>query len=155
MPFFEEAAMHPHPSPDAFEGVPSFFRACCLDVKCGRVPAGYEHPARELVRHLADLVPHQVDAEEWSPCLRRLALLVADRDDQGVLDWFLRHYPRCLALIPKRRRPNFLAGVYAAAEEFGIEEEWSRLLRTARERMRAFAPGSSATPPLSGADPLM
>lgn len=98
--------------PGAFEGVPAFFRACCRDVKSRRVEVGYDHPARELVRHLEDQFPYGLPRDEWAERLGRLALMVREHDDASVLAWFLEHYPKCMALVPRRRRRQFLAGVY-------------------------------------------
>lgn len=98
--------------PGAFEGVPTFFRACCHDVKSRRVDAGYDHPGRELARHLETLFPYGLLPDEWAERLGRLALLARERDDEAVLSWFVEHYPRCMALVPRRRRKQFLAGVY-------------------------------------------
>jgi hypothetical protein len=39
------------------------------------------------------------------------------RDDEAVLGWFDCHYPKCMALVPPRRREQFLAGVYRAHDE--------------------------------------
>jgi hypothetical protein len=43
--------------------------------------------------------------------------LIRARDDDGVLGWFARELPRCLALIPRRRHASFLAGIYEEVEE--------------------------------------
>jgi hypothetical protein len=42
-------------------------------------------------------------------------------DDEGVLAWFDRELPRCMALMPRRRRPQFLKGVYAMFEEVRVK----------------------------------
>jgi hypothetical protein len=38
------------------------------------------------------------------------------RDDKAVWRWYCKYLPRCMALVPARRRSQFVAGVYGAAE---------------------------------------
>lgn len=106
--------------PHVFSGVPSFFRACCRDVKNRTVPASYAHAARELIGNIGGLVPYGIEEGEWADRLERLADLIDRGSDDGVLEWLIEHFPNCLALVPKRRRGAFLQGVYEAAEEFGV-----------------------------------
>jgi hypothetical protein len=40
-------------------------------------------------------------------------------DDGAVLAWFDRWVPRCMTLVPRRRRQIFLQGVYRYALEEG------------------------------------
>jgi len=111
--------MRPPSDPAAFCGIPSFFRACCADVKCQRLHVGYEHPARELTRHLEDpftCCPEDLDFDVWDNLLERLGILIRQRDDKGIEAWFVEHFPKCMALVPKRRRNQFLSGVYDAVE---------------------------------------
>jgi hypothetical protein len=116
--FEEDLAMRK--TTHVFDGIPTFFRACCHDVARRNVSAGYDYPARELVRHLERLSPYSADDEAWASELGDLARLIDAQDDDAVLRWFLDHYPKCLALVPKRRRPAFLQGVYEAVEEFSV-----------------------------------
>lgn len=39
------------------------------------------------------------------------------QDDQAAIDWFRREFPKCMRLVPPRRRQRFLLGVRMAAEE--------------------------------------
>ena len=39
------------------------------------------------------------------------------RSGRAHLAWFDRELPRCMELIPRRRRASFLAGVYTEVEE--------------------------------------
>lgn len=96
-----------------FTGVPSFFRCCCRDVSRGRIDASYSHPGYELARHLSRLVPYEAEFQEWLDILEaELWPLIESRDDEAVIKWLLEHYPRCMALVPRRRRDAFLQGFY-------------------------------------------
>lgn len=100
-----------------FTGVPTFFRACCRDAARANSwghACGYDHPGHEFGRHLAGyLVPYSVELDEWHDIVHRdLAPLIEARDDAAVIAWLVAHYPKCMALVPKRRRGNFLRGFY-------------------------------------------
>lgn len=95
----------------AFEGIPSFFRACCREARSGG-SISYARAGRELARHVEDLIPYDADSDEWAAEVDHLEALIADRRDEHVWNWFQRRYPRCMQLVPKRRRQAFLAGVY-------------------------------------------
>jgi hypothetical protein len=120
----------------AFHGIPSFFRSLCRSVKRQlntehrHITGSYSHPAYELSRHLADrLQPGELDREHWETELAKLGALLRPADpagpeagpgrrtDAGIGDWFQEHYPRCMALIPRRRRHQFVAGVRSAFED--------------------------------------
>jgi hypothetical protein len=49
-----------------------------------------------------------------------LTELIEGDDDAGVLDWFPRHYPRCMNLVLARRREQFIAGVRKTHEDDSI-----------------------------------
>jgi hypothetical protein len=71
---------------------------------------------------IGDLAPYDVEEEDWTRHLQELADLILSAaepgmppmppDDAAVLAWFGRWLPRCLSLIPPRRRQTFLQGVY-------------------------------------------
>ena len=42
-------------------------------------------------------------------------------NDDSVLDWLSQALPRCMALVPQRRRDSFLEGFYQYDEDYGIE----------------------------------
>lgn len=96
---------------------PSFFRAICLEASRGG-ELGYDRAGRKLVRVAAELIAGDT-AEELAEKCKDLKGLVRDRADNCVLGWFDRELPRCMELIPRRRRPTFLAGVYQEIEEDG------------------------------------
>jgi hypothetical protein len=100
----------------AFRGVPTFFRACCAAASTGG-SLGYDHAGRELTRHLHNLIPDDLGFEEWESECKSLCTLIQKRDDDAVEQWFVSRYPRCLALVPKRRRAAFLQGVYWMANQ--------------------------------------
>ncbi len=99
-----------------FPAVPTFFRACCHDVKYRVVNCGYEHPGYHLSMHLRELEPYTIDSDEWESRVETLLGHIGAQDDDAVLGWFLEHFPRCMEYVPKRRRQAFVKGVYQAAE---------------------------------------
>jgi len=99
----------------AFRGCPTFFRALCSEARRGGL-ASYVGAGHELMRHVERLAPYCADDDDWDAEVEKLNSLVEQEDDQAVLTWFVDHYPKCMQLVPKRRRESFLAGVYAMAE---------------------------------------
>jgi hypothetical protein len=97
---------------------PTFFRACCATARMGG-DNGYRWAAYELTRALDSLSPDALDAEEWMERLEALSDLLEDDDEEAVFAWFDDNLPRCMALVPRRRRPSFLAGVHQFVEEYG------------------------------------
>ena len=76
-----------------------------------RGDVGFDHPGRELMRHVRTLVPDDVDDEDWSQVCDQLDIALGNRDLRPALRWFLDYFPRCMALVPRRRRTRFLMGV--------------------------------------------
>src|SRR5262245_48965915 len=100
-----------------FQGVPTFFRACVQEARGGG-SMGYEHPGWHLANGLSSLVPYDVEGEAWENVIAvELGGRLDAGDDAGVLAWLDAHYPRCMALVPQRRRTQFLAGVKRAHED--------------------------------------
>ena len=100
----------------SFRGVPTFFKALCAEARLGGAN-GYYVAAHELTRHLHSNVPDELYEEEWLAELDRLVeMILAERDD-AVWEWFNHYLPKCMTLIPKRRKDRFLAGVYGFLEE--------------------------------------
>ncbi|MBI5764283.1 MAG: hypothetical protein HZA51_12245 [Planctomycetes bacterium] len=89
-----------------FGGVPSFFRACCMTASTGGAGC-YAVAAYELTRHLLDLCPHDTDQHEWHDLVNELSQL---EKEEEVLEWFDEHMPKCMKLVPKRRRQSFYKG---------------------------------------------
>lgn len=94
----------------AFGGVPTFFRASCHTASRGGKD-GYTDAGYTLAYHLHRLVPYEVDHEEWQAAVEQFTELLDSEDDEKALTWLSDHYPRCMALVPERRRAAFLDGV--------------------------------------------
>ena len=98
---------------------PTFLKALCLEASRGGA-LGYDLAGRKLLRSTADLIDWDT-TEELQQKYMDLENLIRARDDGGVLGWFDRELPRCMALIPRRRRASFLAGIYEeVAEDDGV-----------------------------------
>jgi len=59
----------------------------------------------------------RLDEDEWGREVDALLALLDGRDDEPVWGWFKRHYPKCMALVPARRRWQFVEGVRKAHED--------------------------------------
>ena len=98
------------------EPVPADFRALCKEAVKGTAN-GYATPGW----HLAALVgAHRVvgmDDETWSRQVDALKALLANGDNEAAWAWFKQHFPHCMALVPGRRREQFLYGVRCAYEQ--------------------------------------
>jgi len=92
---------------------PSYFRALCRTATDGTT-GGYRHVGHQFIGGVASII--EGDDDDLAK-LDELAARVLARDDAGTLAWFDRELPRCMALIPARRRHQFLAGVYAGVDE--------------------------------------
>jgi hypothetical protein len=92
---------------------PSYFRALCRTATDGTT-GGYRHVGAQFIGGVASII--EGDADDQAK-LDELAALVGARDDAGTLAWFDRELPRCMALIPARRRHQFLAGIYQAVHD--------------------------------------
>jgi hypothetical protein len=93
-----------------FNGVPSFFRACVREAQNRTNGSDYESAGW----HFADLLSETGDDEEKAAELDRI---IVARGDEQLLAFLRREYPRCLALVPPRRREKFIAGVWRAIDE--------------------------------------
>jgi hypothetical protein len=94
---------------------PTFFRAACWEARRGG-DRGYNWVGQMLMRHVPSLIAWESQAELIEK-FEKLEYLIQDEDDDGVLTWFDRELPKCMAWIPRRRRPSFLAGIYQAIED--------------------------------------
>lgn len=100
-----------------FTGVPSYFRASCYEVASRRLNVGYEYAGQQLARHLERLAPYDLDEDDWLGRLESLDEAIDGGDREGVMAFLLHHFPRCMALVPARRRDRVVAGVFEYAEE--------------------------------------
>jgi hypothetical protein len=97
-------------------GVPGFFKSCCREASRGG-SYGYDHPAYQLTGSLPNQAPYDLTDEEWEEKVDELRGFVEKGEDEAVLAWFDLQFPRCMALVPSRRRNQFLSGVYQAFEQ--------------------------------------
>lgn len=112
----ERAARKARPPKGQFGGVPSYFRGCCMEATQGGT-MGYFSPAWHLTIHLDTSMPYDMDEDDWADELAQLREHSRERNDDCVWQWFHEHYPKCMALVPKRRKEQFLKGVYEAIDE--------------------------------------
>ena len=108
-------------------GVPSWFRATCYEASKGGA-GGYKIAGYKLASSLGKESPHDIEDDEWSEEIEKLKGLLDvavkrsshgpyTRIDDGapVIAWFTEHYPKAMALVPARRRDQFVAGVARGA----------------------------------------
>ncbi len=108
------------PTRGVHEGVPSFFRGCCLEAQRGG-ENGYANAAWHLSGALGSQIPYDIEDDDWADQIDALKGLIKDEDGEGVWSWFKRHYPKCMQLVPTRRREQFVSGVYRAYQDGRIE----------------------------------
>lgn len=101
-------------------GVPTFFRACCMEAGAGN-QFTYAHPGYHLAIHLRDQQPYDIEEEEWDTRVERLCQLLDDCDVKGVGNWFREHFPKCMKLVPERRMEQFIEGVGRAYDDGRME----------------------------------
>ena len=93
--------------------------------------------AYELTRHIGSWqMPRDVNDDEWQVELERLTDLVCpptegpkgslivildEPDVNGVWQWFWNHYPKCMKLVPARRKNVFVEGVRAVFDDENVE----------------------------------
>lgn len=98
-----------------FRGVPTFFKALCFEASQGGhstyADAGYG---------FAGAIPGQIEYDSDAELVSKwnaLDRLMCAKDNMGILEWLEQEFPRCIALVPARRRLTFLQGMYQAHEE--------------------------------------
>lgn len=110
---------------DCFQGIPAFFRGLCNEARSGG-RGGYKAAGHELARHVSNLVEGDDPAAKLDelasllfPCTADDPLRIAyvRRDHDALWAWFKRDFPRCMDLVPTRRRRKFLEGIYQAADD--------------------------------------
>jgi Protein of unknown function (DUF1778) len=101
-------------------GLASWFRATCYEASKGGT-GGYEAAGFKLAAALGSEIPGDIEDDEWPAEVEKLEALLDGDDDRAVIDWFEQHYPRFIALVPSRRRAQFVAGVVRAHREGEIE----------------------------------
>lgn len=104
-----------------FNGIPSFFRYSCQEASAGGA-RGYGQAGWALAQNLCRLIPDDLDRAQWMEELDELETLLKDERHDDAAVWLAERFPRCLALVPKRRRSTFFEGFRAAlTEAWGIE----------------------------------
>jgi hypothetical protein len=98
------------------DNVPKYFAIHCAQARQGGAN-GYETAAYHLAIHVYTEHPLTGTWAEWQDECARLRDLCGAGDDEGVWDWFRAHFPRCMELVPARRKGQFLKGVYQAYQE--------------------------------------
>jgi hypothetical protein len=106
---------------------------------------GYEAVGRRTACWLMDVEPPYFTMEasthpgnEWEVKWADKKCLLVDavdlRDDAKVWKWFARHCPRVREQIPAGRRDQFVAGVYAAAEDNRKRAAWQEWRERAKSK---------------------
>jgi hypothetical protein len=95
---------------------PTWFWAHCRTAARGG-NTGYHSAGYDLARTLDGLAPDDVEDHKWAEEVVGFAELVSRDDNQAILGWLEIHLPRCLAMVPTRRRDGFLTGLYRAVED--------------------------------------
>lgn len=90
---------------------PTFFRGCVARARTSRV--GYSDAGYHLMIHIFELVGDEVH----ETAITELRQAVDGADYERIWEWLRRTVPRCMALIPSRRKATFLRGIEAAIEE--------------------------------------
>jgi hypothetical protein len=101
-------------------GVPNFFRYGCLEASQGGTNT-YTTPAWHLAIHLDEQIPYDADEDEWSNEIDKLLDLCAKEDEDAIWQWFTDHYPKCMELVPDRRKDQFVKGILRAYEDDRIQ----------------------------------
>jgi hypothetical protein len=113
----KEIAKKPAQPATRFRGVPKFFLAGAQEASRGGT-GGYASLARRFTRTLPGEVPDDIDWKAWEETeLPSLREAIDAEDDAAIWSWFVRHYPKCMELVPARRKSQFLEGVYQADDE--------------------------------------
>jgi len=112
----KEAAKKPRASSATFDGIPTFFRALCAEARRGGTN-GYYLAGQEFTRHLESNMPNDLSEDQWYDQLKELQGMIENENNLGIWKWLRRIYPRCMELVPTRRRDQFLKGLYEYLEE--------------------------------------
>lgn len=78
---------------------------------------GYDGVGYSLASALGAQEPLDAEPGAWGDEVDTLIGLLDSGDDSEALVWFDRHYPKIMALVPRRRRAQFLRGVNRARDE--------------------------------------
>jgi hypothetical protein len=105
------------PSP-VFRGIPTNFLASCAEARQGGLHSYYWVGYR-FADQIESNIPYDLSFEEWDARIDDLHKMISMGDDRGVWNWLRGCFPRCMQLVPSKRKEQFIAGLYAyAAEEW-------------------------------------
>ncbi len=103
------------PKHTAHYGIPIHFRGGIADVQ-QRTGTTYADIGWHFGLHMRELVePFGYAAAERK--LDRLEAYINAGNFDKALKWFDKEFPRCMALVPKRRRMSFIKGIDLAFEQ--------------------------------------
>lgn len=94
---------------------PTWFKAMCYTASQGGA-SNYANAGSRLFCALASEIPWQYDDDEWAGRINMLYGYLTEKKDSDALAWFDKELPRCMAIVPAKRRTQFLKGVYEAFE---------------------------------------
>jgi hypothetical protein len=99
-------------------GGPTYFRIGCLEAKQGGTNT-YSTPAWHLAIHTGANMPHDCDDDEgvWEKMLDELREAAGEDDIDGVWEWYCKVFPKCMELVPARRKEQFAEGIIKAWED--------------------------------------
>lgn len=64
--------------------------------------------------HVRSQQPYNVDDSEWEVRIEVLCNFLLSGDTESVWNWFGEHFPKCVRLVPSRRREQFVRGAVEA-----------------------------------------
>ena len=98
-------------------GVPTFFRCCCREATRGGAD-GYWNAGWHLAIHTEEQMPYECDDDEqWEQMVDELREGAGNDDVDAVWDWYCNIFPKCMELVPIRRKDSFVKGVRQAWED--------------------------------------
>jgi hypothetical protein len=103
-----------HITPHVYRHVPQSFQNCCRSARLG---VGYLLSGYQLTSLSEHLIPEDCSTDDWLREKAELGEHIAAGDSTAMLNWFIGHYPGCMALIPPRRYDCFLRGVFQHVRE--------------------------------------
>ena len=112
----DSSANEPRTPSPTFRGVPTNFRASYARAREGGTHS-YYWVGRSFTAQLESNIPYDLSFDEWDDRIGDLHKMISTGDNQGIWNWLQGFFPRCMQLVPRRRREQFLQGVYAYAEE--------------------------------------
>jgi len=97
-------------------GIPGCFKGWCWTASRGG-NSGYETVGYQLACSVGQEIPYDLEQVEWTDEIDALLALLNTDDRDAVMNWFDRHYPRMMKLIPKKRRAQLFNGITRAYED--------------------------------------